>query len=423
MWWDWTRIGKWKLEIGNQKSEVTRSPVLERLLARGWEFDFFQAVWLLERLHENRTPVGQRGPVAAESIRFRPNISLGFPSTDVRRITAQTEPGSRDPVYRIDLTFLGLYGVATPLPLHYAIDILRAVETNASPQAAPALPGEPPPSQEGEKTEAGAPPQSASATAEGPSPARDFLDILHHRLTSLFYRSWTKYRYDVTFGMQRDVITLYLLWLIGLRPNWPAKLLGVSPLRLIRYAGLLTQHPRSAATLEGMLLDYWDGIPVNITQFIGRWVALKPADLNRIGMLNSRLDTDLTVGEQVYDITGAFRIAVGPVDWQTYLTFLPDGQRYAETRSLVHLYGTDPLSFSIEVRLQAGEAPELKLSSDDQASRLGYTSWARTDDLPETSVTFEAGWTSPLGGVPLLSSSATVWSDEQEALLESSGTE
>ena len=46
--------------------------VLNRLLERGWEFDFFQAVWLLEKHCGGRTPVGQRGPVAAEMRRVEP---------------------------------------------------------------------------------------------------------------------------------------------------------------------------------------------------------------------------------------------------------------------------------------------------------------------------------------------------------------
>ena len=363
-------------------SPVTaRVRLLDRLLSRGWQFDFFQAVWLLERDCQDRTPVGERGPVALEPLRFRPDVSVGFPATDVRRITTWQEPGTAEPCFRVDVTFLGLYGVATPLPLHYAIGLLRHVD------AVEQLPAD-----------TSGPASKPLAPGTGSTPERDFLDILHHRLISLFYRSWTKYRYHVTFGMpHRDVITAYLSWLIGYQHGWDRNLLGVSPLRMIRYAGILTQHPRSAASLEGLLLDYWKDIPVEIEQFVGRWVALKPIDLNRIGVDNSQLGVDLTVGEQVYDISGAFNIKVGPMDWPTYVTFLPDGPRYAETRSIALLYSADPLSFSIEARLQAGQVPECQLTSDGETGRLGYTSWVRTTDLPGTSVTFDATASSPAG--------------------------
>ncbi len=365
--------------------------LLQRLLGRGWEFDFFQAVWLLERHCRDRTPVGQRGPVWTEAIRFRPDVSMGFPSTDIRRIRALEPPDGQEACFGIDVTFLGLYGVATPLPLHYSIDLLRHVDAV---EQLPAFersagvgqgPGEAP-ARSGVERPAGA----------GSTPERDFLDILHHRVISLFYRAWTKYRYYVTFDMpQRDMMTAYLLWLIGYQPGWSEELLGVSPLRMIRYAGVLTQHPRSAATLEGLLRDYWKGVPVSIEQFVGRWVPLKPIDLNRLGAANSRPGVDLTVGAQVYDMTGAFRLCVGPVDWDTYLTFLPDGARYAEARSIALLYAPDPLAFDIEVKLKPGQVPEMCLCSDDAAGRLGYTSWVRTAELGETSVTFDATWTSP----------------------------
>jgi type VI secretion system protein ImpH len=354
-----------------------------RLLERGWEFDFFQAVWLLERYCGTRAPVGGRGPAARELLRFRPDVSVGFPATDVRRITPCRRADSEEPLFRVDVTFLGLYGAATPLPLHYAIDILRHVDA-AEQLAEPGTP-----LQAADRATGGAP-------LAGSTPERDFLDILHHRLMSLFYRSWTKYRHDVAFGMPgRDVITPYLLWLIGCQPAWDEPLLGVSPVRMIRYAGVLTQHPRSAASLEGLLVDYWEGIPTEVEQFVGRWVTLRGTDLNRVGLASSRLGTDLTVGEQVYDVSGAFNIRLGPMDWSTYLSFLPDAPRYAQTRSLVQLYCPDPLSFSIEIRLGVGEVPETQLSSGADAGRLGYTSWIRTDAIPETSVVFDTPWQWP----------------------------
>jgi len=361
------------------ETDITRSPadtLLQRLLASGWRFDFFQAVWLLERFCAGGTTVGGRGPVADEPIRFRPHVSLGFPPSDVRRIAALPGVTGDKPLYQLDVTFMGLYGVSTPLPLHFAVDVLRSVEPYESP-----LPeqGEPVPADEVPKA---AGPREAT-------PVRDFLDVFHHRLVSLFYRSWTKYRYDVTFSTPgRDSITDYLLWLIGCSRDYDEAVLGVSPIRLLRYAGLLTQHPGPAVALEGLLDDYWGGFAVQVEQCIGRWVPLAEADLNVLGVCNSSLGVDLTVGEQVYDLSGAFNVALGPMDWETYLTFLPGQPGFEQTRSLVQFYCSDPLSFTIEVKLREGEIHDMRLSSDEDACRLGYTSWAQTGRLPETSVTF-----------------------------------
>lgn len=364
---------------GPRNSEgQNRGGLLQRLINRGWEFDFFQAVWLLERYCGSPTPVGGRGPVAAEPIRFRPEVSMGFPSTDVRRITPLAAAGQGptgvpegETLYRIDATFMGLYGVSTPLPLHYAVEILRAVDPYEA---------RPPVSDT---------PDSAVEIEPESAPARDFLDIFHHRLLSLFYRSWTKYRYHVTYGMPgRDTVTPFLLWLIGCQRGYDQAILGVEPIRLIRYAGLLTHHPKPAVSLEGLLGDYWGGMPIKVNQWIGRWVALNLADLNVIGVTHCRLGVDLTVGEEVYDLSGAFSITIGPMDWATYMMFLPGEWCYEQTCSLVHYYCCDPLAFNLEVRLLPGEVRPMHLASDDEAGRLGMTSWIGEEPSKELSISF-----------------------------------
>jgi type VI secretion system protein ImpH len=350
--------------------------LLRRLVGQAWEFDFFQAVWLLERYRGGDTLVGARGPAARERLRFRPDLSLGFPATDLRRIIACRRPDTGESSYLLEIAFLGLYGVSTPLPLHYAVEILRGAE--------PALSAEPGAAAAGERSVS-----PAAATAS--SPVRDFLDVFHHRIISLFFRAWLKYRHERMFGApQRDALTGYLCLLNGCPPAFDEQTLGLSPVRLLRYVGTLTQRPRSATTLAGLLFDYWGDVPVQIQQFVGQWVPLTEADQNRLGAVNCGLGVDLTIGEQVYDLAGAFTICVGPVDWQTYLSFLPGGFRFQQTRALTRLYGCDPLAFTIQVTLRAGEVPETQLISADQAGALGLTSWVRTAEMGETSVTFAA---------------------------------
>lgn len=355
---------------------VQRPPALQRLRADACRFTFDQAVWLLERyLTSAAVSIGQRGPVSRERLRFRPALSMGFPATDVARLREWRQDGTDEPLFVIDVTFLGLYGVTTPLPLHYSIDILRSTQTSAT------------------LHEAGAAPAPDSER----SPTRDFLDLIHHRVISLFYRACLKYRYDRVFPLgERDTITEYLKQLIGCLPGYDHATLGVAPLALLRYAGIFTQRPRSATTLAGMLVDYFPGIPVDVHQFCGHWVTLDEDQLNHVGRLNSRLGEDLTVGEQVYDLTGSFTIAIGPVDWYTYLTFLPDGERYGQTCALARLYCNDPLAFSLRVDLLPDQVPPTQLTSDDTAGRLGLTSWVRTGPLGATSVTFDtATWRPP----------------------------
>lgn len=356
------------------------SPLMDRLLTEGWKFQFFQATWLLERFSADRVPVGGRGPVEAEALRFRPDVSMGFPPSDVRRIVRKVAPGAGRAKYVIDVSFMGVYGVSTPLPMHYAVDVLRSVDR------ADSLAGD----SHGE---------SDVPAAEDTSPVRDFLDIFHHRVISLFYRSWLKYRYDMAFGLPtRALLTDYLLWLIGCPRSFDHDALGLSSIRMIRYAGVLTQRPRSASLLEGLLKDYWEDLDIEVQQCVGRWVPLNPSDWNHVGSVNCGLGIDLTVGEEVYDLTGAFAVSIGPLDWDTYQSFLPDGAFFAQTRSLVQLYCMDPLYFNVELQLRAGQVPEMRLASGEGGTRLGYTSWVRTDEIPKTSVVFSSKRKSQVGG-------------------------
>ena len=65
-------------------------------------------------------------------------------------------------------------------------------------------------------------------------------------------------------------------------------------------------------------------------------------------------------------------------------------------KSLVQLHCHDPLDFTIEVRLGAEQIPQMGISSGADTGRLGYTSWVRTDEIGETSVTFESTTPMPL---------------------------
>ncbi len=359
----------------NADLKTERERLLARLVDEGHRYDFFKAVWLLERLLPDHEPVGHRGPVEREAFRFRPDVSLGFPSTDVRRIAEYEHPQTGETFYQIDVTFLGLYGVSTPLPLHYSVDVLRQVDTAAN------LP---------DQTTGGGVPAGEPA-CDGAAPVRDFLDVFHNRVTGLFYRAWLKYRYPMQFGMAgRDRISDYLRWLIGLSPDHGPETYGVSPTRMIRYAGSMTQHPKSAAVLEGILTDYWQSLDVSVQQCVGRWVSIAPGDMNRIGQKNSMLGVNLTIGEEIYDLNGAFNITIGPVNWEVFQAFLPDGPAFSETSAIVQLYCADPLSFSLEIKLEPNAVPEFALGVDPTIGRLGYTSWATTQPLGATSVILES---------------------------------
>lgn len=60
--------------------------------------------------------------VRHEPVRFRPHPGMGFPASEIRSFDAAEYP-HLPPTVRI--TFMGLYGVESPLPTHYIDDITQ----------------------------------------------------------------------------------------------------------------------------------------------------------------------------------------------------------------------------------------------------------------------------------------------------------
>ena len=80
----------------------------------------------------------------------------------------------------------------------------------------------------------------------------DFLDLFNHRMISLFYRAWEKYRFGVTY--ERDGVDRVSKYLIG----WSAWYMGLEKqLGCRRAAALLYRTPRASARSAVALGSYW----------------------------------------------------------------------------------------------------------------------------------------------------------------------
>jgi type VI secretion system protein ImpH len=334
--------------------------VIRALLADSRAFSFFQAVRLLELSRPDAAPLGGRGPASREAVRLRPHTGLEFQAAEVTQVESPSAEGGP---WRLTTTLPGLYGASSPLPSIYSEDIL----------------------------------QRELEFAPDEDPARLFLDVLNHRLLSLIYRAWSKYRWAFRFRSGgEDAISRCVFHLIGLASPESRALIGVPPQRLLRYAGFLTQLPRTASGLAGVLTDWFDGVPVRVEQCLERWVPVVTDDQNRLGVRNSELSQNFVVGVQVRDRAGKFRLRIGPLpDLAGFLAFLPIGEHHRALGALVRFLAPDPLEYDFVLGLSGPAVPELRIASDDRAARLGYSSWLRADR--EATEKWERFWPPPLG--------------------------
>lgn len=316
------------------------------LLKQGHAFSFFQALRLLRLLGGRQGPAGD-GP-GEPDVRIRPDLSLGFPASDIARIE---ETASGPAAFRMTVTFLGLYGVSSPLPTFYTEELIDEALSESS-------------------------------------TARDFLDAIHHRLFILLFRCWSKYRPFVRIVEERDEDDLEKLFcLMGLGEPELRRFAEKAP-GLLRYVGLFARHPRSAAGLAGMLRDALGGVSVKVVPCVPRKAVIPPDQRTLLGVSGGRLGVDCFVGHEVDDRMGKFRLKIGPLGADRFSSLLPGREEHGRLALLVGLYLTDPLEYDLELVLAAGEAVTARPGAPRWSS-LGLDTWIFSgSDLGEAAVVF-----------------------------------
>jgi type VI secretion system protein ImpH len=304
----------------------------EQLLSDGRRFDFFQALRLLD--HALRAGGAKEDDTTA-AIRIRPQLSLSFPPADIE--TIERIKADERALFRITANFMGLYGAASPLPTFYTEDLIT--EEN-----------------------------------EDESACRDFLDIFHHRLYTLLYSGWKKYRlfFEIAESANaKNLEQLYCLIGLGHAGLHPGR---IDTYRLLRYIGLFTQFPRSAAGLQALLADALGGVPVSIVPCVLRRAKIPENQRLRMGIARSQLGWDSYLGEEIEDRMSQCRIRIGPLTLVDFLRFTPGQADHEELKTLSDLYLTEPLVLEVELVLAPNEAKTVRLG-DPMHSMLGVTTW------------------------------------------------
>jgi type VI secretion system protein ImpH len=324
----------------------SRYAAVDRLLRTvPQEFEFFQAMRLLERLFPQRAPVGRFVSPFKEVVRIAAHASFPFPASQIQQIVWPEDPNAT-PLMHIN--FMGITGPSGVLPLYYTELILERLRHKDS-----AL--------------------------------RDFLDIFNHRLASLFYQAWEKYRFTIAYERgERDRFSHHLLDLIGMGTPGLENRLAVRDDSLLFYSGLLSLHTRSAAALRTILWDYFD-VPVEIDQFVGAWHALDEPDLcrfDRATTASEQLGGGAIVGDEIWNQQSGVRIKLGPLKLEQYLDFLPSGTAHEPLKSLARFVSHGEIDFEVQLILKKEEVPACELAPvETPAPRLGWTSWAKTQPM------------------------------------------
>lgn len=332
-------------ESGLQTADLRFAPVRELLEKEPYCVRFFQAVRLLERLTPERNPVGLFVSPSTEAVQFSSVPTLTFPASEIQDL--QT---GKDGQPKMFVNFMGLSAAVGVLPHPYTEFLL---ERSRVKDHAPA----------------------------------DFFDIFNHRMISLFYRGWQKYRFYIAFertGENDDVVSARLLDLIGLGSGALTHRLGIADEACLYYDGLLSQRRPTAQGLRQLLEDYFD-VPVSVEQFTGTWRRLPPENRTLLAggfTFSEQLGWGTIVGDEVFDQHGAITVCIGPLTFDRYREFLPGASASLELQEWLRMYTNREFDFVVRLILKREEVPPLRLGEDGIASpRLGLVSWIRNRDL------------------------------------------
>lgn len=334
-------------EGGHEDDRLSEVLRVARKFGRG---NFHTLVAFIERMAKAKVRVGGDGPVRDEPIRFRHDPSLAFSKSDVTELELSDGSDSSGKTFEITTSFLGLTGTVTPLPTYFCTEVAQNLGDNGVLQ--------------------------------------DFLDVFHHRILSLFYRSTSRYNYATEFSSDgKDQWSERLLAFAGIEigtaepaiPRW--RLLRLMPL-LVR-SGSSTWALRTA--LEDVLEDHLDGASIEIEQFVGNLVEIAVSQQIRLGVDNCNLGTTTVLGERAYDRTGKFNIVIGPLSAEAYNRFQSDEEVRQLISGTVGLFCRDPLDYDLALVLGEETIPGLRLSASSP-SKLGIDTFLGSQGQNEITV-------------------------------------
>lgn len=319
------------------RSATSAVEFLTEVSEKPYRFGFYLTVRRINCFYADKPVTGKAFHPADDPFRFAQDPYTSFaPST-----LSELEVSSSSPYPRLSQRFFGLFGPNGPLPLHlteYARDRVRHKRDNSF--------------------------------------AR-FADMFHHRAVSLFYASWAQSQPTVQFDRPaKDRFSVYVGSLIGLGMPSLRDVDAMHHLAKLSFAGHLGSLPRHVNGLVSIIQDYFS-VPARIIEFVAHWMRIRKQDQVRLGSnsMNGFLGRDTVIGERVWQRQDKFRVSLGPLSLEQYVSFLPNGKSFDALVAAVRNYVGLEYLWEVNLVLKKEEKPVTCLG---KSGELGWTSWLKT---------------------------------------------
>lgn len=318
-------------------SQDDGAALFDALAARPGRFDLFQALRRIDAAHPGKPRLGDALRPGDEPFRFAGEPALNFAPTPITKLE-RVAHGPPRLVQRV----IGFFGPNGALPTHLT-EYARERQMH-----------------------------------HGDRSFSAFVDMLLHRFGLLFYRAWARANPVVSLDRPDDApIVRHVGALVGLaEPSQRGRdALGDFP--KLFFAGRLARSARDADGLEAWIRLRF-GVPVQVQQFSGHWMALDPDERTRLmrhPSMAQALGRGAMLGRQVWDVQHKFRIVIGPLDWPDFQAFLPQGQRLEALQAMVRQYVGFEFAWDVQLRLKPDEVPAWSLGRQPGVGLLGRCSW------------------------------------------------
>lgn len=300
--------------------------------------DFFQAIRQLENGHPGKARVGFSHHVRDDVVRFGQNLSLTFESTPVEAFSQGD--GAAPP--RMKVNFMGLLGPGGPMPLNISESLYHRLLHDKD-KAHP-----------------------------------EFLDMLQNRIVQLFYRAWAACQITTSYERTRnEAFSKYVSSLLGIGAPVFNERDSIRDDAKRYYAAWLAMQTRNAEGLQCILSEYF-GVPAEIEEFVGQWIDVPQDCRCRLGETRAtgKLGQNVIIGSRIWDRQQKFRVRLGAMDWERYLSMLPSGNRLGHLIDWVRNYVGEELEWDVCLILKREEVPQICLGAQGQ---LGWTTWLKRE--------------------------------------------
>ena len=281
-----------------RKTQSSYSRLTPRLEAELPRINFYRFCQLLEKRYPDRPLMGSTSHPADDPVRFVPDPGMGFPVSELKTVEYDEDNDNQPPVIRT--TFMGMYGVDSPLPTTYLDDITQQ--------------------------------------REGHEALQGFLDIFSHRILTQFYRIWRKYSWPATFEAGgTDRISRSLLGLVGLGIPGTAEHIATPVSRFLALLGVLRQPGKTQEGIQALVGLLAPDTTVRVSPY-----CLRPVEISQplgfYGDEDFALDGNMPLGDEAMDTSSQLLIALMTGNTQEVQGWKPGGQLYQDFLVLLRVY-------------------------------------------------------------------------------------